>query len=47
MKIQQGDIFLKVKIRKYYGQNNIKFIILNGKIEAIGYEENTDEKNDL
>ena len=42
--VQQGDI-VKVKTRKYYGQNHSKMIMLNGKVEAIGYEENAESKH--
>lgn len=44
MKVQQGDI-VKVKIRKYYGQNHSKLITLNAKVEAIGYEENAGKRH--
>ena len=42
--VQQGDI-VKVKTRKYYGQNHSKIILLNGKVKAIGYEENAESKH--
>ena len=42
--VQQGDI-VKVKTRKYYGQNYSKIIMLNGKVEAVGYEENAESKH--
>lgn len=40
MAIQQGDT-VKVETRKYYGRhNNSKIVMLNGRVVAIGYEEN-------
>lgn len=40
MTIQQGDN-VRIEIRKYYGRhNNSKFVMINGRVVAIGYEEN-------